>query len=191
MIFDGCVVVAAVVVDVVVAVVVVQAYIAGHPCTDHSTIGTGHGTHGWTNLMFMVWIALRRLLRAPGIIAECVLGFPVWIYEKFLGDLYIIYSFVVSSTDFLGLKVLRTRRITFMLLKVDYVLERPFSSMLILFRRMEHRDPSSKDFLLASESDLIQEVTWAASRTGSGTFGIFVSSLKSGISNNRTKFEII
>ena len=137
-------------------------HVAGTPCVDYSNMGARRKANGPTNLAFLVWAGLRRLLRETFIIHENVPQFPVSILEQALGDLYIWHT-AITTPVMHGWPVERRRRISIGILREKlHSVAIPWKQTPAVFRR--DRECDWVVFFIASPEEIQAEVEWAAGR---------------------------
>ena len=141
-------------------------HIAGTPCKDFSSQNNNHpGAEFGPGMKYLfVWMGLKLLL-IPLIITENVPSFPIRIFETFL-PMYAVYSTVLSNTDF-GHCVERRRRYTVLCLKTTLTLTRSLSDIVSVLGRVRSSTHTWSEYVVASNDELRQELTWASTRKGS------------------------
>ena len=123
-------------------------HVAGTPCVDYSNMGARRKANGPTNLAFLVWAGLRRLLRETFIIHENVPQFPVSILEQMLGDLYIWHT-AITTPAMHGWPVERRRRISIGILREKLQsVAIPWKETPAIFRRARECDSATGLFSL-------------------------------------------
>ena len=145
-------------------------HVAGTPCTDHSSYGSRLRDQGKCYILYLAWIAQRRLLRETIIIHENVTAFGSDWLERDLGDLYLIICETFDPQQF-GFPSKRPRNFSLMLLRSEL----PRLGVNTSFKQQwrpfienafgRQCGISLDAFLIASDMDLKAEREWAMART--------------------------
>ena len=141
-------------------------HIAGTPCPAFSTIGKGLKTADPTIVPTCAWICMRLNIEEKVWIQENVPGFPLQLLEQLLGSLYWISSVLIQNTD-LGWPVSRCRQWIVGRHKIKTLPD--VSAPLHWFTKLFYRQLGKvywRDFLIATENDIKDELAYATSRTG-------------------------
>jgi site-specific DNA-cytosine methylase len=163
-----------------------DVHIAGTPCPDFSPAGPRTGAAGRTIKYFAAWCASVRRADHTCVIHENSGKFPVALLEATLGDKYVIQSSVVNPSEF-GWPTRRERRWTVLLHRIrvsDTMMS--LSSFLGTFRRSFAVDCSWKQFCIATDEELDDELRWMAGRPSSRAKGLPLVTRKGRAANPST-----
>ena len=136
---------------------------AGCPCTDFTSWGKRRRLGGPTVPYYLIWLAMRLLLREFWVLFENVPQFPTELLSKYLGHIYDISEVLLCPTQ-LGSRVKRPRKFILLTLKLACHISRPLSLLPTMFGRCAADGFSWRDYFCASSAELGTELRWGKAR---------------------------
>ena len=83
-------------------------HVAGTPCVAFSSIGELMGELSLSFVHFLIWLGLRKLVREPVVIQECVSGFPREWFPRICPEYE--WTFGIITPQHFGWPIMRDRQ---------------------------------------------------------------------------------